>query len=528
MSDKLKATHKLDKIKSIFTSDQKEKLLTQDGRRNLYFDRNRKNFIKFSLDVKTTCFTIQKVHKEEINKKIKEIYGDDANTQEFGFLIVELIANKFEGKPALIDLKIGMNDTILFNALQNRQLMLCYLPINMHNQTLKKSSKNISKLEENINNNKDNEEEICSYKGKSEKDIKVFLSKTVIHYYNNSKKTFSKEKIKVTEKEIYIFAKKDRSFLIKDISNINVLGIEEKENEDFFKNYEIKGEKPKYCIDITGTNNESLLIGRNTYEHFVTLNKAIEWAMINYKNYHSNFVLKNKLTEENAGLLITNKFIAQSCSNLNDFIVNSEKRKILFRDFGEINLANIINNIMEFKSNFQKKKYNEAIIRIKNILEIINEKMQGEELIKYEKIINKERINQIEEINNKIKEICIDDTNINEDENKIKEIEKIININIFDDLFNDIKEEYLIKHFNEKFNLTNEKNNDNDNVNIYNSKIIHTSKLLLGHYFTKIFNINKEEDILYLGGKEVEEICEKFRVRLMEEKLNRHNVLYKK
>ena len=55
------------------------------------------------MDVKTTCFTIQKVHKEEINKKIKEIYGDDANTQEFGFLIVELIANKFEGKPALID-----------------------------------------------------------------------------------------------------------------------------------------------------------------------------------------------------------------------------------------------------------------------------------------------------------------------------------------------------------------------------------------------------------------------------------------
>ena len=524
-SDKIKTKLKIDKIKSIFASEQKEKLITQDGKRNLYFDKNRKNFIKFSLDVKTTCSTIQKIHKEEIDKKIKEIYGDDADLQKFGFLIVELIANKFEGKPSLIDLKIGMNDTILFNALQNRQLILCYLPINMHNQILKKSSKNSNKIEENINNKDNNEEEICSYKGKSEKDIKVFLSKTVIHYYNNNKKSFTKEKIKVTEKEIYIFAKQDRSFLIKDISNINILGSEEKENENFFKNYEIKGEKPKYCIDITGSNNESLLIGRNTLEHFITLNKAIEWAMINYKNYHSNFVLNNRLTEENSGLLITNKFIAQSCFSLNDFIINKEKRKIFFKDFKDINLANITNNIIEFKSSFQKEKYNDAIIKIKNILEIIHEKMEGEENIKYEKIINKERINKIEEINNKIKEICKDDNNIDGDENKIKEIEQIININIFDDIFLEIKEEYLIKYFNEN-NLANDKNNDYLNIN--NSRIIQNSKLLLGHYFTKIFNLNKEEDFLYLGGKEVEEMAEKFNNKLMEEKLNRHYVLHKK
>lgn len=521
------STHKLDKIKSIFTIDQKEKLITQDGKRNLYFDRNRKNFIKFSLDVKTTCSYIQKVHEKEINKMIKEIYGDNAKLDEFAFLIVELMANKFEGKSSYIDLKVGMNDTILFNALQNSQLMLCYLPINIHNIELKKRLKNkiIPITPKEKEKSIQEIEDILNYKGKSEKDIKVYLSKTVIHYYNSNKKSFSKEKIKITEKEIYIFAKQDRFILIKDIREFNKSIIDEEEKyKKMLEKYEINGEKPKYCIEIITIKNEKLLIGRNTYEHFITLNKAIESAIINFQSINANYFLKNKLIGENNDLITNCKKLAQSCFTIDDLVTNEEKRKIFLKDFKEINLGHIVNNIIEYKINFKHKKYIEAINNIKNILEIINEKMEKEELDKNKNIINKDRIEQIENIYNKARDFNKIENNIDWNENMENELGKILNINIFDDLYLDIKSNYLSKYYYE-----NNYNIENKNEKLCNNiKILQNTKLLLGHYFTKIFNINKEENVLFLGDEKVEEITQKFSEQLTQERLVKYYVFGRK
>ena len=500
------------KIKSIFASDQKEKLITQDGRRNLYFDRNRKHFIKFILDVKTTCSTIQNQHKEEINRKLKELYGNNVNTDNFSFLIVELMANKFEGKNAFIDLKLNIYDTSIFNILQNTQLMLCYLPINLHNNYLKKNSKNSIKTETDC---AENDFEIWNFpfekKEKKDKKLEIYLPKTIIHYYNSNKKAFSKEKIRISEIDIYIYAKLDMQILIKDIVSINN---SQKENigiENIYKNYVIYGEKPKFCIEIITVNKERFLIGRNTYEHFVTLTKALESASINYKNQYMNNSLNNRIMEENNNILYTHKVIAQSCSTINDLVVNKEKRKILFKDFQEKNLADIVNNIMEFKINWKKGKYAESINNIEMILKIINEKMGKEELDKYQKIINKDIIEKINEINNNIKKICEENNNNNEikDENVINKLNQTIDINILDNLYCQIKEEYLSKYYEEN-NLINDRNYGNFIINKNNCKILENTKLLLGHYFTNIFKIKKDEDFLYLGGGEVEEIIKDF------------------
>lgn len=505
------SSHKLDKIKSIFSIDQKEQLITQDGKRNLYFDRNRKNFIRFSLDVKTTCSTIEKIHKEEIIKKLKEIYGENVKLDQFAFLIVELMGNKFEGKSAYIDLKIGMNDTILFNVLQNRQLMLCYLPINIHNQELKKRLKNIIPIRTKENNFE--KKEIFLNKSEKEKETKVFLSKTIVHYYNNTKKSFSKEKIKISEKEIYIYAKQDRFIFIKDIKEFKTFwGNEENEDKKIMENYEINGDKPKYCIEIITTNNEKLLIGRNTLEHFITLNKAVDSAVINFQNINYNNYLNSKLIGINSDLIANSKTIAQSCFKINDLVNNNEKRKILFKDFKEINLGNMVNNIIEYKINNKNKRYNEAINNIKNILEIINEKMESEELDKYQNIINKERIEKIENMYNKA------------NENITNELENILDINLLDDLYLDIKEEYLSKYFYEDNYIIDSKNEKLNN----NRKILQNTKLLLGYYFTNIFNINKEDNILFLGDEKVEEITNNFSNELMQENLANYYVLIKK
>ena len=511
------STNKLEKIKSIFSSDQKEKLITQDGKRNLYFDRNRQNFIKFSLEVKTTCTSIKNMHKDEINKKLKEIYGEKVNTDNFSFLVVELIANKFDGKIPSVDLKVNSINTRLFNILQNTQLMLCYLPIVPHNNFLKKNSKD---LPNGIGNNLLGTDENL-YKKKNENKIEVFLPKTIIHFYNDKKKSFSKEKIKVTEKEIYIYAKQDKIILIKDIIKlINTNEADKNEIDNMFKKYIIPGERPKYCIEITTIKNERLLIGRNTLEHFITLSKAIESATTNYKNNYVNNNLNDKTIEQNNDLLSTHKFIAEGCLTINDLIINKDKRKIFLNNFEEKNLADIINNIMEFKSNCKKKKYGEAVNKVKMILEIIKEKMGKEELVKCEKIFNKENIERIEEINNKINNI-LNENNNKEDENIINKLNKLIDINCFDDIYLQIKEDYLSKYYDEN-NLINEKKNENFNINNY--KIIQNTKLLLGHYFTNIFNINKEKDLLYLGDEKVEGIIKDYNDELEINKLKKYYV----
>ena len=505
-------TSKRNKIKAKFTRDQKENINTQDGKRNLYFDRERENFIKFGLVVGTTCSYILKNYKEDIINKLKEINRqEEVNLNNYSFFIVELIANKYERKQTLIDLKINMEDSSLFNILQNRQLILCFLPVEKSDISLRKKFRDVLEISY-TPDNLIKEAEVNNVKNKDKNEIITYLDKTIIHYYNE-KNSFSKEKIKVTEKEITIFYGKEiKNTSIKDIKSKKLItSSEEKDIQKFFKDYTINGYKPKYCIEIISGNEQKLLIGRNTLQHFETLVKAIDIACVNFKNYFVDNFINMEMTNETNGILYTTNYISQSCFTINDLLINKEKRTILLEDFSETYLKDIVNNIMEYKVFFKKKKYSKAISRIKNILEIVNVKMTKEEKDKYEKIISKELIEKLVEINNKINEIWnFDDILVDRKENNINELKKIIDMNLFDKLLLEIKDEYIIKHY--------------DKVKS-EIKLNNKLKLLLAKYFLKINKLDSEQNCIYLGNENDDKIAYDFTDHLNQKRLKKNALI---
>lgn len=84
-----------------------------------------------------------------------------------------------------------------------------------------------------------------------------------------------------------------------------------------------------------------------------------------------------------------------------------------------MDLANIINNILEFKKNMKKKKYLDNISNIK-ILNNIIDKIEKEN--KYTNVINQEIMRNVNDIWNKIKDLINLNKEIKDNlENKINE-----------------------------------------------------------------------------------------------------------
>ena len=136
------------------------------------------------------------------------------------------------------------------------------------------------------------------------------------------------------------------------------------------------------------------------------------------------------------------------------------------------------------------------------------------------KIINKEKIEYIEDINNKIDTICPEgDGSIDGDEKKINELKKILNINMFDYIYLEIRDEYISKYYEDNF--LNNKNNSNVNIK---EKV----KLLLGKYFTNTFDFKKEEDFCYLGDDKVEKMIKDCNDEIWKNRKNRFYVLSQK
>ena len=560
----------INKLKGIFTRNQKETLNTGDGKRNLYFDYQRRTYIRFQLDVATTCDMIYRIHKDEIINHLKNIYGNNIDLNNFGFTIVELNSNQYDGTPNLINLKLRMDDNIIFRALLNNQLILCYLIITKHNIALKKTVRNSGIL------NSINEVKTVIHDKKSDKnkDIKVYFPKNVIHFYNYNAYAFSKEKMKITEKDIFITAKPNFQLLIKDIKSITTfLSTNPDDAKKYLTNYKIYGEKPIFCIQIEAKDKKNnLLIGRNSYDTFMLVYRALDAAINNYQNYYSDFNTNNKIIQHNINFISTCNDILREPSSIDDFIINKEKRKIFFKSYNEIEIIGICNNIMEFKKNFNRNKYSNSVNNINNIVNIID-KLEKEN--KYIDVINAENVQKINNIWNKIKDICkinfeIDENNNRENENsnsnknlevndnnndnnttdsspenntfnkednlpgnkideaknnnnsniklsedQINNLKEIINIHSFDYLYLEIKEKYLT-HYHEQIS----NNNNKTNLNEIKSNL----KLILGNYFLNNFEMKQENDFVYLGGDEIEKTIEEFNKELNKEKIDNTRV----
>ena len=548
---------KLNKLRGLFTKSQKEIISSEGGTRNLYFDYNRKYFIKFSLDVKTTCESIYKIHKDNIIKKVYHIYGDDINLENFAFFIVQLNANKYDGTQNLINLKLRIDDNNINRMLMNSQLMICYFMINKQNILYKKSTRILSMFNP-INFEKMDIEE--KKENKNSQNIKTYLSKTTIYYYNYNAFAFSKEKIIITEKEIFISSSPNYKLLIKDIkSTATFISTDEKDEKRFTKDFKIYGDKPIFCLIVEPNLDKKLLIGRNTYENFMTLYKALESAINNYQNYFCHFSYNNKIFQYHMNLFLLSNDILKSSSSIDDLVINKEKRKILFKDFKETDLVDIVDNIMEFKINFNKKKYEDSINNIRNLMDILDKVLKE---TKYEDVINEENIGYIKNIWNKINEMDLfvdennefnnneinntndntispdkenispDETNQNNKQNniedindivdelpkdcdkiikklseeQIEELHNIINVYSFDSLYSEIKQKYISQFYEQKINSKKENNINRD------------LKLILGNYISNNLEMKGENDVVYLGGDELDKTIKDFNDKLKIEK----------
>ena len=543
--------NKMNKLKGIFSRNQKENTNPADGKRNLYFDYERKISMKFVLDVATTCQSILKNHQNDILNQLKVINISNSNLKNYAFLIVELKANKYDETHNLINVKLRMDDNVIYRVLMNSQLMLCYLLINKQNIKLKKNMRIygfLNPLNLIKNETQEKEENIIEEKKddkkKEEKKVHIYYPKNVVFYCQGM--TFGKDKIQISEEELTIFSKTSYKLLIKDIKSTQIfLNTEENSSKLYLNEYKIYGDRPSSCIEIKSKDNKYLLLGKNNINSFNILSRALDAAIVNYKNHCSHFYLINELNKEQNDLYSIFNAIMEK-NSLDNILINKDKRKILFKNCKEKELVEVINNIIEFKYNLIKGKFNDVIINIKKIFfnttKIIKEK-------KFQTLINFENLNEIENIWNKINNICslneknsensdnnkIENTNNNIEEKiiegmqdslqqniskdsddsqeknsvnthiklteeKINELKEIININVFDNLFLEIKQKYISEYYNQN-------NNKNETINS-------NFKLILGNYFTKNFDM-KEKDTIYLGGDEFEKTIESFNVALI-------------
>ena len=556
-------------FKGLFTKAQKEIFRSDEGKRSLYFDYNRKYYIKFSIDVQTTCDNIFKIHKDEIIRKVKAIYkNENVDINNFAFFIVEINSNKINGTQNLTNMKLRMDDNNINRILLNSQFMICYLKMNHQNIVYKKEAKNAGLLNP-INYEKmedgENEENLEKQDKKKSKTMKTYISKSNIRYYNYTSCSFSKEKITINEKEIYISSLPIYRLEIKEIRTLaSFLSSEPKDIIKYLKYYKIVGEKPIYCLEIEPKLNKKLLIGKNKYDSFMVLYKALESAINNYQNYICHFDFRNKISQYHSNLFYLSKSILKTTSSIDELVINKAKRKILFKDFKYEELVDLVNNIMEFKINFFKMKYIESIKYIKNVINTLDKILQEK---KYQIVINEDYIKYIKNISNKINEFHFLD-NINNEPNKkainnsynkilskkeenkisnttiknkeqnktkitikttntqvqntpnisikkanilsqeqIKELNNIINIHIFDPLFIEIKQKYISQFYEQK--------KDYKNKNSINNGL----KLILGNFISNNLGMKEEKDILYLGGDELDKTINDFNEQLIAERI---------
>ena len=475
-------------LTKIFNKEERENVNTQDGMRNLYFDRNRKHFIKFFLDVTTTCQIIYNTKKKEITSKIKELHGGKANENDFCFCIVEL-KNKTEDKPTLIEVKIEM-DFELFKTLQNSQLILCYLLKKKPNNDIRKLARNKVIL------NYDIYEGVELHEFDPNKKLEIFYPKSSIYLYDKFKKSFVKDSIIINEKNISFYDKQKTTIIVSDIKR-DIYFTNDK-SKNFLNDFKITGNIPNFCIKIL-TSTDKFLFGKKNYNDFIPLQIALNRALVNARNISTNTKLDGDILAQNCGIFATCHLIVDNCFIISEIICNKEKRKIFFKIYPNKKIANLIDNIILYKTNSKKLIYSKTVENIQNIIDIydtftIDEKKNYEKFFKnledYKKYLKK--INELK---------CEDD--------KIKEK---INNELFDNLLLGVYLEYIVPFFGE---LKSSIEKECSHFRI--PEIKQNFQMLLAYYLTYYYEMNKFENFYCFNKNEIYDIMKDFNESLYEE-----------
>ena len=446
----------------------------------LYFDRNRENFIKFDLEKNKNCEDIYNSKSKEIEQKIFEIYGKGYKDKNFNFILINSKINiKLDNSP-LIELKLNPKERIT-DFLSNNLYHLCYLPANKNNIDIKKIKRN--NLEEKKVKFMGIElESLYTHK------IQNYLNNEGIYWFDKSCIEFVYCKGNIDEKKIEIITKKE-IFKI-PISTIRKEEYYENKIPSYIEGLRIKC--PNY-IFLIYYNNFSHIFGLYKQKSFLIWKNAINLARTKYNNINVDSTIDSDISTFNFQFFVRSQSILKKCYTFNQIMENLEKRQIFLNEFQDKKISDIILNILLYKININNKKYFEAWMNLKQISfhvdfnNIEEEKEKKIEIEKYSNIFTKERIDLYENAIKNANEAISQIKNLqNYEEEMSNALKNIFKTDLFDNLYNDIYELYLVSHFQKVKDILDKEYDFDEKPNI-----VKKYHLLLSKYCIKYFNMEK-------------------------------------
>ena len=472
-------------------SSQEKKNEIATSKYNLYLDREKLKFIQIDLGNNTTCDKILMQYKDSLTDTINSIYSK--NIDECLFLIIESKINKKNDEiPTLMEFKVNKR-TKLYNLLQNPQNNLYFLPKRKSNKEERLKARN-----ENIGT--ENFFELAETNYFLNKNTEEYLPKTIFYLYDSTKQIFTKEKGSVDNQKITIYKSNTNKELIeisvKDI--IKDLFYSDTSQAPYKKNLPIKGDKPKYYIEII-TNKLTYFFGQYKENLYYQWEHAIKKAITKYNNFNMELNLNMKINSSKTGIYATQHSIIDNCFMINKVLFNEEKRKMFFAISPEKKICSIIINILTYKDLIKKDEYLEVWMRFKEILTYIESydiHSQSQDFIKKNekilKIFSHEKINSYKKIseasNENVKKINMVNASLSLFQIEVKKaLNEILKENLFDDVLISLYKIYIIPFFEEVKNTLKKGSHP-----LEKPPIREKFQFLLAIYFNRIFNTSAD------------------------------------
>ena len=229
----------------------------------LYFDRERKNYITFTLENIKNCIDIYNLLGKEIGIYLSKIHGKEKDKKKYYFILINKIENS-----SLIELKLKPTKPII-KLLTTNQYNLFYLPIEKKDRNFKK--KLINHLEEKNDNVLGVEIDSLI----KTNQLENYLENEGVYWLNKKNLEFLYGKGNINEKLIKVVFEKT---VIKiKMNEIGKFEYYENKIPPILEGLEIK--LPNY-ICIIYHNNTSHIFGVNSKKSYLNWKKAINLARI--------------------------------------------------------------------------------------------------------------------------------------------------------------------------------------------------------------------------------------------------------
>ena len=458
----------------------KEDIKPKDGKRKLYFSLDMsKNYVQYTLDQNTTCESIMQEHKAQILSKISDVHGSsNINLNNYAFFLVDLKNVKKAQQNNLTKMKLNPIRKI-FYFLQNPKTILCFLPKNPPATDLdNKNNANKIIIEEN--------EKLAEIKSNYIKNEQIdnFYSNSSIYLYDHANKLFNKLKGNLSLKQMTIHGKIEMVIYIQDIRNILFC---DRKNPMTEYLQVTSGDFPPYFIIIT-TNDNQFTIGLKNEEKLIKWRSGLDSVLSYYKTFTTDIDFKMNINNIKKKLLENEKGVIEDTLIYENLLKNPQKKKIFYSLFEDEKLPKLIEGIFTYQNLINNNNYKEGIIKLYEILDMVNQNEKEENQSKksdISKIINKESLTKYADIYNKANNLIAQNNN--------EELKDVLKSNLFDDSLFYLNELYIIptlNKFKEEFkelSQTYGKSNERKSI-----------ESLIAYYFMKSYQMTDEKSVLEL------------------------------